>query len=301
MAVCAVIKSSKTWKQDNNIQNSEERIETSSKLNKYNVLMEEKKKVGNVIIQNILKLPLLITLIWYIGTFLLFARNGENLLEQDSFGLLFILLLPIPFIILPCFFMSIYYINIDNRLIKKYKLIINDNVDITKVKSLHIFRPIKNVTYEKFFIVDENNNLLYKIQKKGNLKPKYLIIDSNDIKQGEINIDIFSLTSEYIVRLIGEEPYSVRAKFQLAHNYNVTGRNYIVKGDMRGIANIIYNLNEEEQALIFATSTKNNLWATLSSTDVTIVNSNNIDLTLISFCLTHGNFHRAIREIDWFD
>ena len=300
IAVCAVIKYSKTWKQDN-IQNSGEGIETSSKLNKYNALIEEKKKVGNIIIKDMLKLPLLIILVWYIGIFYLSAINGKNLLEQDSFVLLFILLLPIPVIILPCFLMSIYYINIDNRLIKKYKLNINDNVDITKVKSLHIFRPIENVKYEKFFIVDTNNNLLYKIQKKGNFKPKYLIMDSNDIKQGEININIFSLNPEYIVRLIGEEPYSIRAKFQLAHNYNVTGRNYIIKGDVKGITNIIYNLNEEKQALIFPTSTKNNRWAILGSTDVTIVNSNNIDLTLISFCLTHGNFHRAIHEMDRFD
>ena len=48
---------------------------------------------------------------------------------------------------------------------------------------------------------------------------------------------------------------------------------------------------------IVATPTKNSRWDILGSTDVTIVNSNNIDLTLISFCLTHGNLHRAIREI----
>lgn len=65
---------------------------------------------------------------------------------------------------------------------------------------------------------------------------------------------------------------------------------------MRGIENIIYNLNDEEQVMISATPTKNNHWVSLSSTDVTIVNSNNIDLTLISFCITHGNLHRAIRE-----
>lgn len=196
-AVCTIIKSSKTWKQDNNIQDSKQRTETSSVLNRYNVLTEEKKKVGNIIIKEMLKLPLLITIIWDMGVFFILTRNGENLLEQDYFVLLFIL--PILFIILPLTLMSIFYN--DNRLIKKYKLNINENVDINKVKNLHIFRPIKNVTYEKFFIVDENNNLLYKIEKKGNFKPKYLIIDSNDIKQGEINIDIFSLTSEYIVRL----------------------------------------------------------------------------------------------------
>lgn len=196
-AVCTIIKSSKTWKQDNNIQDSKQRTETSSVLNRYNVLTEEKKKVGNIIIKEMLKLPLLITIIWDMGVFFILTRNGENLLEQDYFVLLFIL--PILFIILPLTLMSIFYN--DNRLIKKYKLNINENVDINKVKNLHIFLPIKNVTYEKFFIVDENNNLLYKIEKKGNFKPKYLIIDSNDIKQGEINIDIFSLTSEYIVRL----------------------------------------------------------------------------------------------------
>ena len=290
--LCAVIKSSKTWKQDNKVHNYEEGINTSSVLNKYSVLMEEKKKVGNVIIKDMSKLLSVFTLVGSIILLVSTIKCNGNF--QENFIILFFLII---FLDLFCALLMVPYINIDNRLIKKYNLNINHSIDITKVKEFRIFRPIKNVTYEKFFIIDENNNLLYKIQRKGNFRPKYLIMDSNDIKQGEINFDMFSSTFEYIVRIIGEEPYSVRAKFQLAHNYNVIGRNYIVKGDVKGISNIIYNLNEEEQALIVATPTKNSRWDILGSTDVTIVNSNNIDLTLISFCLTHGNLHRAIREI----
>ena len=254
--------------------------------------MEEKKKVGNVIIKDMSKLLSVFTLVGSIILLVSTIKCNGNF--QENFIILFFLII---FLDLFCALLMVPYINIDNRLIKKYNLNINHSIDITKVKEFRIFRPIKNVTYEKFFIIDENNNLLYKIQRKGNFRPKYLIMDSNDIKQGEINFDMFSSTFEYIVRIIGEEPYSVRAKFQLAHNYNVIGRNYIVKGDVKGISNIIYNLNEEEQALIVATPTKNSRWDILGSTDVTIVKSNNIDLTLISFCLTHGNLHRAIREI----
>lgn len=292
MAIWYGIKLFKVLNQDNNLETSNEEKETSSVLDRYKVLTEEKKPVGNIILREMLKLPLEATLMWYI----MFAvLTGKNLFNQDPMMLLSIYLLPIFAVLLPYFIKALFYIDIEDKLIQKCDLNINENLDITKVKGLRIFRPMKDVTFEKYFIVDENNNLLYKIQKKGNIKPKYIISDQNDIKQGEINIHMFSLTSEYIVRLIGEEPYSVRAKSQFARNYDVNGRNYIVEGDPAGIGSIIYNSNGEEEAVVMASiDDKDNI--TLSATQTVIVNSNSIDLTLIAFCVTYGNYHRAMRQ-----
>lgn len=275
----------KMFKKDNDIQNYNERVDKTDFLEKINILNEEKKKIGNVIIKEKLKLLFIIPILW--GGILLLLRI-QNI--QDYFIQLFF---PICLIDLFVVLTMIPYINIDNRQIKKYNININHNIDIAQTKYLRIFRTIMTREYQKYFIVDENNNLLYKIQEKNTfLKYRYLIIDNKDIQQGEIISNKLSLTPEYIIRLIGEEPYLVRSKLQFFNNYDVVGRNYIIKGNTSRIENIIYNLNEEEQAFITATFTPNGRRYVLGSTEVSIVNSNNIDLTLISFCVTLGNFNQ---------
>ena len=191
----------------------------------------------------------------------------------------------------------ICYINYDNRLIKKHKLNISTSKNIENINNFIIFRPTSNITFEKYFIVDpEDNTLIANVQKNGILGNKYLVYSSSNKVIAEIRKKLFSTSIEYIIRPINIQPYSVRLKLLMRHDYEINGiNNYFIKGNIDATENIIFNNNDEIIAQISAR--KENNWYNLGNTSVEINNyQNNINIILISLCITMGNFESVRRR-----
>lgn len=186
---------------------------------------------------------------------------------------------------------------IDEKLVKKYNINILENFDIINIKEFKIFRPTKNTIFPQYFIVDKNNNLLLRIKKSNLVEPKFDIIDHRNTKVGEIKLSVLSLTNEYIINIVNEKPFIVRSKIQLHSDYQIIGRNYIVKGDVDLIRNIILDNMNNPIAFMSSVSKNDNNWYELGNT-VTVLNenvNNNINIMLIALCVTMGNLKKYDR------
>lgn len=82
----------------------------------------------------------------------------------------------------------------------------------------------------------------------------------------------------------------------MGHDYEINGiNNYFIKGNIDATENIIFNNNDEIIAKISAR--KENNWYNLGNTSVEINNyQNNINIILISLCITMGNFESVRRR-----
>lgn len=288
VALFMIFKGSKTWKTDNNIAQNEKDL--NLKLEKIKTIDNNQKKVGNIVIKHLVILLLVFPIIWFI---IILKMN----IPKESFIIAFSMIL---FVELPIIVMILYNIGYDERLIRKHKINITENIDINNIKYFNIFRPTKNVTFPQYFIVDQNKNLIFKIKKSNFIGTKFVICNSHNIKIGEIESKLFSLTNEFVINIINKKPFIIRSKMQLHSNYQVIGRDYYVKGDTQLIRNIIYDNKENDIAYISAVSKHNNNWYELGNMEVILSNdvNNSIDIIIIALCITMGNFQTFNRRIN---
>lgn len=281
-------KGNKIWKIDNNIEQSEKDLDL--KLGKIKPMDNTQYKVGNIVIKNLLILLVIFPMIWSI---MLLKMN----IPKESFIIAFSMIL---FVELPIIIMIFYNIGYDERLVKRHKVNVSENINISNIKYFNIFRPTKNTIFSQYFIVDQNKNLIFKIKKINFIENKFAICNPNNIKVGEIKSKIFSLTNEFVVNIINEKPFIVRSKVQLHSNYQIIGRDYHVKGDTDLVRNIIYDNKENDIAYISAISKHNNNWYELGNMEITLNNevNNNIDIIIIALCITMGNLQTFDRYID---
>lgn len=207
--------------------------------------------------------------------------------EKETFMIAYSKIL---FVELPLIVIILYNIKYDERLIKKHRVSITENLDLANIKYFNIFRPTKNATFPQYFIVDQNKNLIFKIKKNNFIGNKFVMCNHHNIKTGEIKLKTFSLTNEFVINIINEKPFIIRSKMQLHSNYRVIGRDYYVKGDTQLIRNIIYDNNKNDIAYISAISNHNN-WHELGNMEVILNNNmnNSIDIMIIALCITIGN------------
>lgn len=279
-----VTKAKKIWKIDNNIEKNENYF--NWKLEKIKPLNNKQEKVGNVEIKQLIFVLVLLSTLWLV-TLLKMSATTEDFV---------ILSLPIIIVELIIVAMALYDIGYYKRLIKKHKVNITENVNIASIKQFNIFRTTATNSFSQYLIIDQNNNLIFKIKKADLLGRKLIICNQHDIKLGEIKSDLLSITSEYAVNIIDKTPFIVRAKFQFNSNYQIIGRKYYVKGDMRLIRNIIYDDKENDVAYISAVSHNNNNWYNIGDTEVLLAENvnNNIDIMMIALCITLGNLKKSI-------
>lgn len=183
------------------------------------------------------------------------------------------------------------YRKYDEKLFKKYNISVGkDKCEINDLKKFRIFRPTMNKEYQKYYIVDENNNLLYKVDSDGLFNNKYLIGDNLNNKVGEIVVKRFNFYT-YVIRLINEEPFCIRRKVNIDYDYVVVGRDYEVYGENSGIINVICDNNEKELAVVSANKTKKENYR-MGDSSVLIKSDviNSEELVFISLCVTLGNF-----------
>lgn len=264
------------------------KTKNNTNLQKYSILLDNGKKVNNLIVKDLLKYLLILPIIWFT---ILYIFNNFSL--NNMFYPFIVITIPMAMLLL----LIICYINYDNRLIKKHKLNILTSKNIENINNFIIFRPTSNITFEKYFIVDlEDNTLIANVQKNGILGNKYLVYSSSNKVIAEIRKKIFSTSIEYIIRPINIQPYSVRLKLLMGHDYEINGiNNYFIKGNIDATENIIFNNNDEIIAKISAR--KENNWYNLGNTSVEINNyQNNINIILISLCITMGNFESVRRR-----
>ena len=288
IALFMTFKGSKTWKIDNNIEQSEKGLNLS--LEKIKPLDNNQYKVGNIVIKHLLILLVMFPIVWVI---ILFKMD----IQKEAFITTFSM---ISFVELPIIIMILYNIGYDERLIKRHKVNISENINISNIKYFNIFRPTKNTTFPQYFIVDQKKNLIFKIKKNNFIGNKFVICNTNNIKVGEITSKIFSLTNEFIVNIMNEKPFIIRSKMQLHSNYQIIGRDYYVKGDTNLVRNIIYDNKENAIAYISAISKDKNNWYELGNMEITLNNdaNNSIDIMIIALCVTMGNFQTFKRRTD---
>lgn len=281
-------KGSKTWKVDNNIEQNKQDL--NLKLEKIKPIDNNQEKVGNIVIKHLLILLVAFPIVW--SMILLKMR-----IPKESFIIAFSMIL---FIELPIIVMILYNIGYDDRLIKRHKVNIIENINIADIKYFNIFRPTKNTTFPQYFIVDQNKNLIFKIKKSNFIGNKFVICNHHNIKIGEIKSKIFSLTNEFAINIINEKPFIIRSKMQLHSNYQVIGRDYYVKGDTHLVKNIIYDNKENDIAYISAISKHDNNWYELGNMEITLNENvnNSVDIMIMALCITMGNFQTFDRRID---
>lgn len=218
-------------------------------------------------------------------------------IPKESFIIAFSMIL---FVELPIIIMILYNIGYDERLIKRHKVNISENINISSIKYFNIFRPAKNATFPQYFIVDKDKNLIFKIKKSNFIGNKFVICNPNNIKIGEIKSRIFSLTNEFIVNIINEKPFIIRSKMQLHSNYQIIGRDYYVKGDTHLVRNIIFDNKGNDIAYVSAVSKHNNNWYELGNMEIALNENvnNSVDIIIIVLCITMGNFQTFDRRID---
>ena len=218
------------------------------------------------------------------------------IIGKDAFMIEYSMIL---FVELPIIIMILYNIGYDERLIKRHKVNIIENINIVDIKYFNIFRATKNATFPQYFIVDQNKNLIFKIKKSNFIGNKFVICNPYNIKIGEIKSKLFSF-NEFIINIINEKPFIIRSKMQLHSNYQVIGRDYYVKGDTNLIRNIIYDNKENDIAYISAISKHNNNWYELGNMEVILNDdvNNSIDIMIMALCITMGNFKIFDRRID---
>ena len=206
------------WNVDN--KNSK-KTNASTSLNHMKPLeLNKPVKVPSLILRQNLFNMVFSFVIWYGMIFLVCCLGNKDLVIQNFLDSFFLCLLPIAFVEFVQLLRAIFYCNYDKRLIKKLSFKILSEPDIVKNTNYRILRV--NKVYEKYFIIDGNNTLLYKIQRYGYFGRKYIISDPMDYKVGQIDKK-HNLTIEYIVRMVNRAPFSVRKKVQMSYNYVVNG------------------------------------------------------------------------------
>ena len=200
--------------------------------------------------------------------------------------------LMISFVELPIIIMILYTIGYDDRLVKKYKVNILENINIDNVKKFNIFKSTKIALFSQYFIVDQNRNLILKIKRSSLIGNNFVICDSHNIKVGEMKY--YGITGEFFIDMVNEESFTVRRDFEKRLNYQVVGRNYYVKSDTNLIRSIICDDKENEIAYITATSKDDVTWHDLDNAEVNLNKNenNNIDIMLISLCITMRKFRK---------
>lgn len=288
VALFLTFKGFKTWKVDNNIDKNEKDL--NLELKKIKPIDNNPKKVGNTVIKHLLILLLVYPILWLIA--IVYMNT-----PKESFIIVFSVIL---FVELPILVMILYNIGYDEKLIRKHKINISENINVDNIKYFNIFRTEKNATFPQYFIVDQNKNLIFKIKISNFIGTKFVICNSHNIKIGEIKTNLFSLTNKFVINLINEEPFIIRSKMQLHSNYQVIGRDYYVKGDTHLIRNIIYDNKENDIAYISAVSRHNNDWYELGNMEVVLNNNvnNSVDIIIIALCITIGNVQSFDRSID---
>lgn len=286
IALIITYKYNEAWKIDNKIKAEKNTVN----LELENIKPISQEKVGNIVIKHFLILSVIFPIFWFI---VLLKMN----IPKESFLLAFSMVL---FVELPIFIVILYNIGYDERLIKKHKINISENINMQNIKYFNIFRPTLNDTYPQYFIVDQEKNLIFRIKKSNFIGNKLVICDPNNIKIGEIKSKIFSMTDDYLVNIVNEKPFIIRSKFQLHSNYKIIGRDYYVKGDTRLIKNIIYDNQKNEIAYISAISKRKKNWYKLGNTEITLNENvnNSIDIIIIAACITIGNYQTFNRRID---
>lgn len=281
-------KGSKTWKVDNNIEQNKQDL--NLELEKIKPIDNNQEKVGNIVIKHLLILLVAFPIVW---SMILLKMS----IPKESFIIAFSMIL---FIELPIIVMILYNISYDDRLIKRHKVNITENINIADIKYFNIFRPTKNTTFPQYFIVDQNKNLIFKIKKSNFIGNKFVICNHHNIKIGEIKSKIFSLTNEFAINIINEKPFIIRSKMQLHSNYQVIGRDYYVKGDTHLVRNIIYDNKENDIAYISAISKHDNNWYELGNMEIALNENvnNSVDIMIMALCITMANFQTFDRRID---
>ena len=285
----------KQWKVDNSDERYKKYIGLRElQLKKINVLRPSDKKIPNLMVKQVLSRGIFILVLWYGLLFFIFIISG-------SFNNLADLILPIslPAIIVEAInlLMIIPCIRKDNRIIKKNHINITVQNNIAAINSFSIIRPTHNMISEKFFIIDSNNNLLYKIQSYGLIGVKYIISDQHDNQIGEIDRKLLSLNAEYLVIIVNKKPYYIRQNMSSYCNYELIGSDYMVLGDFGSISSAICNKNKDVMATIVARQ-KNEKCFELGNSNVEVNPEfeNNENLVFIALCVTIGNLYIERRK-----
>ena len=238
--------------------------------------------VGNMLIKQLFVCLLVIPAIW----FLIILKMD---IPRESIMNTFLM---ISFVELTIIIMILYTIGYDDRLVKKYKVNILENINIDNVKKFNIFKSTKIALFSQYFIVDQNRNLILKIKRSSLIGNNFVICDSHKIKVGEMKY--YGITGEFFIDMVNEESFTVRRDFEKRLNYQVVGRNYYVKSDTNLIRSIICDDKENEIAYITATSKDDVTWHDLDNAEVNLNKNeiNNIDIMLISLCITMRKFRK---------
>lgn len=252
------------------------------KLEKIQPVANVHTQVGNIAIKQLLILSLILPIIWF---FLMHQMGISNESFLTPYSV--VLCIEIPIII-----MLLSNIRYDEEVIKKNKINIPENINISNIHNFKIIRTKKSELSAQYFVIDQNNNLILRIKKSNFLGNEYAIANQNNMKIGEIKKSGLLFLDEYTVNIINEKPFIVHPKESASLQYQIIGRDYRIKDDANLTGNIICDTNEKEIANISSISkTPNNEYG-MGDTQVILNNgvSNSLDIIIIAVCNTIAKY-----------
>lgn len=279
--------------------NNENKKDSYIDLSKYPILKEKTTYITKPIRKMRFREMKLILIYWiFIELFfvILCTLNGFN----DIFIIIVICSFPLLFLEIAEAIILWKYYNLDEKSIKESNINVNHNGTLINVRALKIVRVLPDAG--AYYIIDGDKNLFFKVINKS-WSNKYIIFDYHNKQIGEIYRKTFSLEDTYIIRLVGKNPFAVRARLEVKYNYDVYNTNYKVIGNYtynkgyNGMKSAIYENNKEIAQVQFK-STKFLYHFSSAEIDVVEDNSNKEEIVFIAMSVVLGNQARFGIEVD---
>lgn len=275
-----VVVYAKEWKDESSIDVDGNETRFYKELENITPLKKMQTPSDNPTIKVLMQFLVINPLIWII--------INPKLISMQNFPLFICINIPI-------FVLILYYINYDARLIKKFKVNTKGNFKLVNLKSFKVIRASSSNIFSRYFIIDENCNLLFKIVKKNILGNRYIVCNHENIKIGEIESKIFSFRSRFIINLVDENAFMVRLKNQINTVYQVIGRNYYIECANDLESSIIFDNNKNKIAYLNNNGRFDNVSVLLDEN--IIDDKKNIDIMMMSFCVLVSNLKEFERKV----
>ena len=150
--------------------------------------------IDNIILNNLGRTSILYFIIWIVLTCIFFACNLKttNFILFETVGVLVLIILQGAVIGL-----IFKYSDRDKKVMRKLNLKIDKLKPVHNYKKYKINKYIKNGTLDSYLVINEDNTLLYKIQRLTPINNNYVISDSSS----DIIGDIMYRSNKYLIRM----------------------------------------------------------------------------------------------------
>ena len=187
----------------------------------------------------------------------------------------------------------------EKRAIKRNGVSTDVRVDIPGLREFCIFRATWDTNYPQYFAVDRDKNMILRFKCTNSLGTRLSVCEPDGTKIGEIDKKLLTMAHEYTVKLADEEPFIVRSSTDVYEDayagrysdYEVIGRNYLVKGCWQAFDSVICDAEENQVATVSSSIKIKGIWRQMRESQFVLKGETrgSLDLLALAFCVALGN------------